>query len=320
MQRVRLFVSARPIACVFLSVAGENVAQWHLERRVQREALMPHTLVDGLSLVDATGRTILLTTVSCLFLAIVANLWARARYASLGRDLARSAGPPRQAVLKRVFDEALAAARRGSPPNTQAIIEQCFVTELRPLLLAERFVKAATGLVIILGLLGTFYGLSLSIGRIVQLVSADSGASADVAGAVTTGLQHALAGMAVAFSNSLVGILSAVVLTVVGVFSSPTDRRVALMLELETHVDRLLVTSGASAQHGGGSDAQTVARLENVVARFEAALTNFAASTSSFQEFNAHLKDNIQRMSLSFGDFSDALKSQVGALKRHDGR
>src|SRR5208283_5233551 len=43
--------------------------------------------------------------------------------------------------------------------------------------------------------------------------------------AVTSGLTQALTGMAVAFSNSLVGIVSAVVLTVLGVVSNVTDRR-----------------------------------------------------------------------------------------------
>jgi hypothetical protein len=47
-----------------------------------------------------------------------------------------------------------------------------------------------------------------------------------------------------------------------------------------------------------------------VVGKFEAALTRFSGSTRDFQEFNLHLKDNIQRMSLSFGDLSDALRRE----------
>jgi hypothetical protein len=278
-------------------------------------------MLDGLSLVDATGRTILATTILCLLLAIAANLWVRARYVSLKRDLDHGSGPLSHALLNRIVEDALAAARRGGPPNTQAIIEERFQSELRTVLLAERFVKAATGLVIILGLLGTFYGLTLSIGRIVQLVGADNGAGSDVAGTVTVGLTHALSGMAVAFSNSLVGIVSAVILTVLNVVSNPTDRRVGLMLELETYVDRMVASAGANTHGGNGVDLrQSVARLDDVVARFEAALASFAASTTGFHEFNAHLKDNIQRMSLSFGDFSETLKGQLVVMKARDGR
>ncbi len=184
-------------------------------------------------------------------------------------------------------------------------------------MLAERFVRAATGLVIILGLLGTFYGLTLSIGRIVHLVSADVGKS-DVANAVTSGLTHALSGMAVAFSNSLVGISSAVILTILNVVSNAPEARTRVMLQLETRIDRL--TPALDTPTGGGAFAAAVARLEQVVARFEAGLTTFAESSREFHEFNAHLKDNIQRMSLSFGDFSDTLKGQVVALKTRDGR
>jgi exonuclease VII small subunit len=59
----------------------------------------------------------------------------------------------------------------------------------------------------------------------------------------------------------------------------------------------------------------SVTQLESVVAHFDAALKNFANTTRDFREFNLHLKDNIQRMSLSFGDLSDTLNSRIGDLK-----
>jgi hypothetical protein len=220
-------------------------------------------------------------------------------------------------VLQRIFGDATKAAQRSREMNAQAIIEERFQSDLKPLLLAERFVRAATGLVIILGLLGTFYGLTLSIGRIVHLVAADTAGTADVAQSVSQGLTHALSGMAVAFSNSLVGILSAVILTVFGVVSSVSDRRNAVMVQIETCLDRVrLPGPGADgtvdpALSGFGA---SVTRLDTTVARFEAALHSFATTTKDFHEFNAHLKDNVQRLSLTFADLSDSLKTQLGAL------
>ncbi|HEX4457029.1 MAG TPA: hypothetical protein VIA18_03620 [Polyangia bacterium] len=289
---------------------------------------MPHAIVDGLALIDPTGRLILTTTLLCLFLAVIANLFVRARYARLQRDLESGAQPFAHDLLNHIVDEALEAARRSDAPNTQAIIEDRFQSELKSSLLAERFVKAATGLVIILGLLGTFYGLTLSVGRIVGLVAGDTPVGADVAGAVTTGLTHALSGMAVAFSNSLLGILSAVILTVLGVFVNVTDRRVGLMLRIESYLDRLIASRGrpgvaTRAGQPSGDVAgfrEAVARLEDVVTRFESSLKSFAESSGDFQQFNVHLKDNIQRMSLSFGDFSETLKGQIGTLRARDGR
>jgi hypothetical protein len=190
------------------------------------------------------------------------------------------------------------------------------------MLLAERFVRSATGLVIILGLLGTFYGLTLSIGRIVQLVSSDSAAVADITQGVSQGLSRALSGMAVAFSNSLVGVLSAVLLTVLGVLSSVSDRRTEVMVQIETYLDRVVPKSaqGASPAVAGGpavpgNFGEAVARLDGAVSRFEFALQGFATTTRDFREFNAHLKDNVQRLSLAFGDLSETLKAHTNALR-----
>jgi len=208
--------------------------------RHESEHSMPNTILDGLSLVDPIGRAILLTTVATLFLSITASLAARSRYEELLADLAENAAPsPRflHGVLNDIARSAQAAAQRSPEPNTQAIIEDHFHSGLKGLLLTERFVRSATGLVIILGLLGTFYGLTSSIGRLIHLVAGDPGALADVTQGVTSGLTQALSGMAVAFSNSLVGIGSAVVLTVLGVFTNLTDRRVALMVRIEAYLD-----------------------------------------------------------------------------------
>jgi hypothetical protein len=127
------------------------------------------------------------------------------------------------------------------------------------------------------------------------------------------------------------------VLTVFGVVSNLTDRRTALMVQIEAYLDHAFgVEAGGepSFAPGGRSAAaagdeklervvvdfgQSVARLEGAVAEFDSALQKFAASTRDFREFNHHLKDNVQRMSLSFGDFSETLKVQIGALKSSNG-
>jgi hypothetical protein len=187
-------------------------------------------------------------------------------------------------------------------------------------------------------LLGTFYRLTLSVGRLVHLVAADAPVGSDVTQTIGKGLTQSLSGMAVAFSNSLFGIGSAVVLTVLGVVSNVTDRRIALMVQIETYIERLTAGSvraradgsrppaGALSAASDGSGIEravvdfghSVARLDEAAARFESALEAFAGSSREFREFNAHLKDNIQRMSLSFGDFSDALKGQIAALRSPD--
>ena len=49
--------------------------------------------------------------------------------------------------------------------------------------------------------------------------------------------------------------------------------------------------------------------------QFQGALNTFAGTTRDFREFNLHLKDNVQRMSLAFGDLSETLKREVGSAE-----
>jgi hypothetical protein len=252
---------------------------------------VPTTILDGLSLVDTTGRSILAATVATLLAALGAHLFLRARYRALERDLVDHGDPSgtfSSPVLRRIVRDAEAAARRSTDPGFQAIIEDDFQAELGAPLLAERFLRAATGLVLILGLLGTFYGLTLSIGKLVHLLAADSGAGADISQAITLGLTNALSGMAIAFSNSLLGVLSAVVLTVLSVLHNVTDRRTALMLRVETYVEGLLSRPGGTdgAAIPVADFGAAVHRLEAVVARFEASLLRFAASTNDLREMH----------------------------------
>lgn len=199
---------------------------------------MQNPILDSLTLVDVSGHVIIAAIVLSLALGIVANFAIRARYASMERDLLRNptaSAPFSHAVLERIVRQARQAlGQNRAALNTQAIIEQNFQSELKLLLIGERFVRASIGLMIILGLIGTFYGLTLSIGKLVRLISDDAPGGADVAQAITQGLRQALAGMSVAFTTSLFGILAAIVMMLLGIFSNLTDRRTALMVQIET--------------------------------------------------------------------------------------
>ena len=134
-------------------------------------------------------------------------------YAELERDLQQHRGADElftHRVLNRILEQARDIARRGGEDSYQALVEHHFQRELGGLLLAERFVRSAVGLVIILGLAGTFYGLSLSIGKLVRLVSGGPSDLTDITQALTQGLTQALSGMSVAFTASLFGISTAV--------------------------------------------------------------------------------------------------------------
>ncbi len=302
---------------------------------------MGDAMFKSLSLVDASGYFIIATIVVLLLLGIVCTLLLRRRYRRMEQELHTHPGLEvsfDSPVLNHIVRAAMEAqARTAGEINTQAIIDQHFQSELRRLLLGERFVKSVTGLLIILGLVGTFYGLTLSIGQLVTLLAGDAVANTDLAESLSQGLTQALSGMSVAFSTSLFGIAAAIVMTLIGVFFNVGDHRTAVMIQIENYIDNVLLAGAALAQQGvagsrfAGARAgavpderferaingfgQSVSRLEGVVGEFHQALQSFSTSTREFGELNLHLKDNIQRMSLSFADLSDTLRKEVGSLK-----
>jgi hypothetical protein len=296
---------------------------------------MSEAFLSNFALLDRSAYMVIAVIIAILTGAIAATFVLRARYAALSTELRRTPdGDFRSPVLLGIVRETIDAVERGAVEvNTQAIIEHNFQVRLKSLLTAERFIKASTGLLIILGLVGTFYGLTLSIGRLVGLVTVDTGSGAELAAGLTHGLTQALSGMSVAFTTSLFGIISAIVMTLVGVFMNVGDSRVALMVEIESFLDNRLAhspvreptASGRTAgtggfAPGGARDARgigtSVSQLQQAVGQFDASLQSFAVSTRDFREFNAHLKDNVQRLSLSFADLSDTLNNHIAALQR----
>jgi hypothetical protein len=289
-------------------------------------------IMQRLALFDLRGYVIVSSILIVFVISLITTFTVRARYALLSAELTEKAGvvPFESSLLLQIMEQVgeLARSTAGHPPNVQAIIEHNFQQKLRGALLGERFVRASVGLVIILGLVGTFYGLSLSIGKLVGLLTADSG-TVDITQALTVGLTDTLSGMSVAFTSSLAGVGSAILLTLLGVVLNIASARTGLMLQIETHLERLIandpgaVPAGAAAGspialrdsralgHALDTFSQSVAQLDGAVTRFEAALTAFAGTTRDFREFNHHLKDNVQRMSLSFGDLSEVLRAQA---------
>lgn len=294
---------------------------------------MRDSVLGSLPLVGFSGYIVMAAIVLLVTAALLVTAYVRGRYAVLSGDVRRNVGqvPPefRSQTLGQIArDVQQAAAQHAGDVNTQAIIEHNIQSDMGGLLAGERFVKAATGLTIILGLLGTFTGLTMSIGKLATLVSGSTAGVADITESLTRGLTQALSGMSLAFATSLFGIASAIVMTLAGVFFNVADRRTAFTVQLEDYLDNVLLAAhrqagagGAVVVGGGGAleplvarFGQSVAALESAVGQFQGALNTFSGTTRDFREFNLHLKDNIQRMSLAFGDLSETLKREVMTL------
>lgn len=198
---------------------------------------MQQGLMGTLSLVGTSGAVIIGTILFVLVLSMGLTFYLLARYAGLARDVAEHTRPDRpfsSGVLNHIYEDARTSKlRQGRAANVQAIVEHHFQSELGGLLLGERFIRAAAGLVIILGLVGTFQGLTLSVGKLVSMVTDNPAQGVEVADLITVGLTEALSGMSIAFSTSLFGVGAAIVLTFFSVLFSVVDRRTALMVTID---------------------------------------------------------------------------------------
>lgn len=297
----------------------------------------------------------IITLIAVVFLlAFISTIVVRNRYAKISRDFHRNhklTNPNfSEIVLTKIAEDYRKAAESNGPDvNTQAIIEKHFNNEHNTLALGERFVKQATSIMIILGLLGTFYGLTLSISELVNLLSNGGGMEFTNVEGVVTGLIDSVQGMSVAFVTSLFGITGSIVLTILSTFANIGTVRETLLVEVESYLDNVVAKDYSTrmqeeyqmlaqavqqvfdrygdqlsndlihlAQDSTIQLTKTTTELQTsskalmqAISMFAASLETFSDNTRDLTEFNHHLKTNIERMNVSFADFTDTLKEST---------
>ncbi|PID80418.1 MAG: hypothetical protein CSB19_00060 [Clostridiales bacterium] len=310
---------------------------------------MMHTFIEMLLSLNAIGIAIVLIIISILVIAFAVNLGLILTYRKLEDDLQdeshRNDRLFNDTMLNDIVsDYTEASSKHYGDINTQAIIEKHMSTQMRASALGERFVKTSVSLMIILGLVGTFFGLTISISKLVTLLSQDVNQALTIDLSITGSLLNALSGMSVAFVTSLFGISASIIMTLFNLFFNAPDKRVSLMAQIEEYLDNRLfkevredyakystvknadneVISGITTidpeslktltnalvnrLYGvTGELANTAESINQSVHSFERSLDVFAESARDFKEFNHHLKDNIQRMSLTFSDFTQEI-------------
>ena len=278
-------------------------------------------------------------------------LLVRGKYRRLQNDLMATAVKTNSKFKSQVLSDmvedyrTISMAARGEV-NTQAIVEKNFSIRLRGLGLGERFAKNSVSLMVVLGLLGTFYGLTLSVGKLVELLNTGGNSEMLVnMDSVISGLISSVRGMSVAFSTSLAGVGGSIVITILGIVVNVEEARQSLMVQLEDYLDNVveqellqkkeselsriskaIVTSfdGFSGKVEDilrstvldFSDKLAMASnniersskcLEETIIKFENALTVFSNNTRDFSEFNYNLRGNIERMDVGFINLNESL-------------
>ncbi|MGM0378493.1 MAG: hypothetical protein ACQEQE_02000 [Bacillota bacterium] len=228
--------------------------------------------------------------------------------------------------------------------NTLSIVDKNIQKYLDKELLLERILKKSVSIMIILGLIGTFYGLTLSIGELVALLTKAGESVVGDVNQVTNGLILAVRSMSVAFVTSLFGITSSIILTFLNTFINVENLRDKVMVMSEEYLDNHLSTPQRRIRNKNYdksnveiafnnfgkkiednlneiTDAIThrlkksskgmirsAESIEKSIDKFDNSLDKFNDNVRDFSEFNHHLKTNIERMSVAFDDLTEDLK------------
>lgn len=309
------------------------------------------TLTKALSGLGYTTYAIIAAIVFIFAVSFITMLRVRGTYRRLQKEL-KSAEARRDSrfrskiLIDTVEDYRNVSINARGEINTQAIVEKNFTVRLKGLLLGERFVKNSVSLMIVLGLLGTFYGLTLSVGKLVELLS-ESGNSELLVGmdSVITGLISAVKGMAVAFSTSLAGVSGSIVITILSIIINIEEAKQGLMVQIEDYLDNVVeqellpgketelsrvstaiagcfngfslrvedilretvLDFSAKLSDASGNIMKASEGLEGTITRFEKALGVFSENTRDFSEFNYNLRGNIERLDVSFTNLKENL-------------
>jgi len=219
--------------------------------------------------------------------------------------------------------EAAYASKRGVEVNTQVIIENQFNVHMRGSLAMERFTRNSISVMIVLGLLGTFIGLTISVQSLVMLFRNYD--VAELLSSVESGLLYALSGMSTAFTTSLFGIACSVVITFMNIFINPSQTRETLMSAIEEYLDtnvsaRLMSAAGDGTEKMNDALKSTFIDFgERIADRFDRSLLTIREDVRGIEDVNNNLRNTIEQMDVSLVRIADALKASTRHVESNYG-
>ncbi len=173
------------------------------------------------------------------------------------------------------------------------------------------------GLLVFLGLLGTFWGLLDTIGALgdtIKSLDPRSGDANDVMDALKSGLSAPLDGMGTAFSSSLFGLAGSLVLGFLDLQSGRAQNRFYIELEnwLSTVIDKDIDISVSDKLGGAGSD-EIGALLTRVARTMQQSNASYDRGVSAMARFTESINNQVKEMRSTHETMRDAQE----ALKQH---
>jgi hypothetical protein len=189
--------------------------------------------------------------------------------------------------------------------------------------------RYATGLLIFLGLLGTFWGLLLTIGSVSEVIGGMSVGSGDINtlfNQLKQGLAEPLRGMSIAFSSSMLGLAGALVLGFMDLTAGQAQGR--FFVELEDWLAGVTrISSGALGQEGEGSmpayvqalleqSAENMEELQRTIARGEEGRAQSSQALMTLTERLSILADQMRAAQVLMSRMAEAQAQLTPTLKR----
>ena len=183
---------------------------------------------------------------------------------------------------------------------------------------ARDITRYLTNLLIFLGLLGTFYGLAITIPAIVETIKSLAPKANETGVEIFTklmgGLQAQLGGMSTAFSSSLMGLAGSLVVGMLELFASHGQNR--FYRELEEWVSSITRLGFVGDGEGEGADQGVLIQiLDHMAGQIEVLQTIYAQA----EENRAQSEDKIGELAVAVRRLAKGIEAesgQVAALNR----
>jgi hypothetical protein len=165
------------------------------------------------------------------------------------------------------------------------------------------------GLLVFLGLLGTFWGLLQTIGGVADTLSTitvDQGDAAQMFNQLKAGLQAPLAGMGTAFSSSLLGLAGSLVLGFLELQASQAHNRFFNELE-DWLAGQTRLSSGGPV---GDSDQPIPAYIQALLEQNADNLENLQRTITRGEEGRIQANQNLKSLTDSLGTLTDQMRTE----------
>ena len=209
-------------------------------------------------------------------------------------------------------------ASRGARKGVSATSARSILDSVAARLDEERDItRYIINLLIFLGLLGTFYGLAITVPAVVEtirsLAPTEGESSIAVFDRLMTGLEAQLGGMGTAFSTSLLGLAGSLVVGLLELFVGHGQNRFYRQLEeWMSSITRLGVTAGDG--EGSSDSSMVVAMFEQMAEQIESLQGMQARMTEDRAQIDARmmrLAEAVERLAAGGGADMTAALSRV---------